>query len=213
VLEIDDVRLVLGEARFRFSLDVDSGVPHVLLGRSGSGKSTLLNLVAGFVEPDAGDIRWEGRSLLGLAPDVRPVNTLFQHHNLFAHLSVAQNVGLGLHPGLRLSAEDRTRVHDALDEVGLAAHAKKRPPDLSGGERQRVALARCLLRRKPILLMDEPFGALDDATRHDMLALTRDVLASYTPCTIVVTHDTDDATALGARVLRLVDGEVHTDGT
>ena len=211
MLEIDEVRLAFGETRFRFSLAVERDVPHVLLGRSGSGKSTLLNLIAGFLAPDAGDIRWEGRSLLGLAPDARPVNTLFQHHNLFSHLSVAQNVGLGLHPGLRLSREDHERVREALAEVGLAGHAAKRPAALSGGERQRVALARCLLRRKPVLLMDEPFGALDGATRRDMLALTREVLASYSPCTIVVTHDPDDAVALGARVLRLVDGELHDD--
>ena len=209
MLELDDVRVARGTTRLRFSLAIGGGAPHVLLGRSGSGKSTLLDLVGGFLEPDSGDIRWEGRSLLGLAPDARPVNTLFQHQNLFMHLSVAQNVGLGLHPGLRLSAVERGRVRAALDEVGLGAHAERRPSELSGGERQRVALARCLLRRRPILLMDEPFGALDGATRRDMLALTRETLADYAPCTIVVTHDPDDAAALGARVLRLADGELH----
>ena len=208
MLELDEVRLALGGARFRFSLAVGADTVHVLLGRSGSGKSTLLNLVAGFSEPDAGDIRWCGRSLLGLPPAERPVNTLFQHHNLFAHLTVRQNVGLGLHPGLKLSAAERGRVVHALERVGLAGQEDKRPPALSGGERQRVALARCLLRRKPILLMDEPFGALDGATRQEMLALTREIVASYAPCTIVVTHDPDDADGLGAEVLRVVDGEV-----
>jgi len=211
VLELDDVTLALGEARFRFSLALGADAVHVLLGRSGSGKSTLLNLVAGFAAPDTGDIRWNGASLLALAPDRRPVNTLFQHHNLFAHLSVAQNVGLGLHPGLKLTGAQHEQVRDALAAVGLAAHADKRPPALSGGEQQRVGLARCLLRRKPVLLMDEPFGALDGATRQEMIALTRDVTASYSPCTIVVTHDPEDAAGLGARVLRIADGQVRPE--
>ena len=127
MLEIDDVRLALGEARFRFSLDVGDDVPHVLLGRSGSGKSTLLNLIAGFVEPDAGDIRWQGRSLLGLAPSARPVNTLFQHHNLFSHLTVADNVGLGLHPGLRLSGR-RARAGARRARRGRSRRARAQAP-------------------------------------------------------------------------------------
>ena len=213
MLELDDTRLALGSTRFRFSLTLASDSVSVLLGRSGSGKSTLLNLVGGFVAPDSGDILWQGRSLLGLAPDRRPVNTLFQHHNLFAHLSVAQNVGLGIHPGLKLSRDDRDRVVNALERVGLGAHLDKRPPALSGGERQRVGLARCLLRRKPILLMDEPFGALDGATRLEMLALTREVIGSYSPCTIVVTHDPGDTAALGADVLRVEDGGVRGENT
>ena len=214
MLELDDVRLALGEARFRFSLALAPDSVHVLLGRSGSGKSTLLNLIAGFEAPEGGDVRWDGASLLGLPPDRRPVNTLFQHHNLFAHLSVTQNVGLGLHPGLKLSRADHAKVREALDAVGLGAHGAKRPAALSGGERQRVGLARCLLRRKPVLLMDEPFGALDGTTRGEMLALTREVIASYSPCTIVVTHDPGDADALGAGVLRVADGEVRReDGT
>ena len=212
MLELDEARVTLGSASWRFSLALEADSVNVLLGRSGSGKSTLLNLVAGFLEPEAGDVRWQGRSLVGLAPDRRPVNTLFQHHNLFAHLTVRDNVGLGLHPGLRLSAADRGRVAEALERVGLAAHAGKRPPALSGGERQRVALARCLLRRKPILLMDEPFGALDGATRAEMLALAREVIASYAPCAIVVTHEPDDARALGASVLRLENGAVRARG-
>ena len=209
MLELDDTRLALGSARFRFSLTLAERSVSALLGRSGSGKSTLLNLVGGFAAPDGGDIRWRGDSLVGLPPDRRPVNTLFQHHNLFAHLTVAQNVGLGLHPGLKLSRADHAEIAGALERVGLGDQLDKRPPALSGGERQRVGLARCLLRRQPILLMDEPFGALDGATRLDMLALTREVIESYSPCTIIVTHDPDDAAALGADVLRLEAGEVR----
>ena len=212
MLEIDDVRLALGAARFRFDVALAADSVHAVLGRSGSGKSTLLNLIGGFVRPDAGEIRWRGESLLALAPDRRPVNTLFQHHNLFEHLTVADNVGLGLHPGLKLSAEQRRAVADALGRVGLGAHADKRPPALSGGERQRVALARALLRRRPILLMDEPFGALDETTRGEMIALVREVLADYRPCTLVVTHEPDDAAALGAGVIRVEDGALRREG-
>lgn len=212
MLELDDLTLTLGNARFRIDIALPPTSIHVLLGRSGSGKSTVLNLVAGFTKPDRGDLRWHGESLLLLSPDKRPVNTLFQSNNLFAHLTVAENVGLGLHPGLKLSTEQRRTVKDALVQVGLAGHESKRPPELSGGEQQRVGLARCLLRRQPILLMDEPFGALDGATRQDMLALTRDVITRQSPCTLVVTHDPDDAVALGAKVLRMEDGGIRREG-
>lgn len=208
MLELDKVELTLGTVHLRFDHVLEPASLNVLLGRSGSGKSTLLNLIAGFVQPDSGDIRWEGRSLLPLPADRRPVNSLFQSHNLFSHLSITDNVGLGLHPGLRLTPTEKARVAEALAEVGLANHGARRPPELSGGEQQRAALARCLLRQKPILLMDEPFGALDGATRQDMLGLVREVIDRYRPCTLLVTHDPEDADALGADRIRLEDGRL-----
>ncbi len=211
-LELDGARVELGALEWLFDLRLDAHSAHALVGRSGSGKSTLLNLVAGFLEPASGDVRWKGRSLVGLSPAERPVTTLFQHDNLFEHLSVADNVGLGLDPGLRLDAGQRSAIEATLADVGLEGFGSRRPAKLSGGERQRVGLARCLLRERPILLLDEPFGALDGETRAEMLALTRTVIERHRPCVLMVTHDPDDAVAIGAGVIELVDGRLVRRG-
>ena len=212
MLELDDVRYALGDASLRLSLGIGDDVPHVLLGRSGAGKSTLLNLIAGSIAPTSGDIRWRGRSLLGLPFHARPVDTLVQDHALFPHLDVARNVALGLPPELGPYDVDHDEVREALDTADLAGLAGRRPNTLSDAERRRAALARQLLGRAPVLLMDEPFGALAGADREALRELAREVLARRRPCTIVVTHDADDAAALGARVLRLVDGELRVEG-
>jgi thiamine transport system ATP-binding protein len=132
-------------------------------GASGSGKSTLFNIIAGFEQPERGEVIILGEEMTGRAPAERPVSIIFQEHNLFAHLDVATNVGFGISPALRLDAADRMKVEDALARVGLAGFGKRLPPTLSGGERQRVALARAFVRHRPILLLDEPFAALDPA--------------------------------------------------
>jgi len=208
-LRMDDVRLAFAERHWRFDIALATDGVHALLGRSGSGKSTLLNLIGGYLEPDAGRIAWHDEPLTGLAPATRPVTTLFQHDNLFAHLSVGDNVALGLDPSLRLTPKQRERVSDSLADVELSGYERRKPGSLSGGERQRVALARCLLRNRPILLLDEPFGALDPDTRTAMIALTRELIERQRPCVVMVTHDEDDAHAIGAEVLELVDGGVR----
>ena len=212
MLEIDRLTLALGTRQWQFDLTLDTHGVYALLGRSGSGKSTLLNLIAGFMQPDGGDIRWQGQSLLDEEPADRPVTSLFQQQNLFNHLTVRQNVGLGIDPGLKLSDKQILAIQSVLDDVGLAGHENKLPGSLSGGEQQRVALARSLLRRRPILLLDEPFSALDALTRQEMTALLRQLIETYKPCVIMVTHDEDDATAMQAEVLRLVDGRIMRKG-
>ncbi len=212
MLELDKLTLSLGPRHWQFDLSLNTHGIYALLGRSGSGKSTLLNLIAGFMRPDEGDIRWQGESLLSLEPAERPVTSLFQQQNLFNHLTVRQNVGLGIDPGLKLSDKQILAIQSVLDDVGLAGHENKLPGSLSGGEQQRVALARSLLRRRPILLLDEPFSALDALTRQEMTALLRQLIETYKPCVIMVTHDEDDATAMQAEVLRLVDGRIMRKG-
>src|SRR5690606_6090346 len=134
-------------------------------GVSGSGKSTLLDLIAGFLQPRSGRLTLHGRDLLPLPPEQRPVSILFQSESLFEHLSVARNLALGL-PSSTPRAEREARTARALAEVGLAGIERQRAETLSGGQKQRVALARTLLRDRPILLLDEPFSALDDVTRE-----------------------------------------------
>jgi len=203
MLELNEARYTVAGLSWRFELQASTHSVNAILGKSGSGKSTLMNLIAGFLQPQSGDILWCGKSLLELTPDRRPVTSLFQSHNLFPHLTVKQNVGLGLHPGLKLNSDEHRQLLQVLDRVGLPGQANKRPAELSGGERQRVALARCLLRQRPILILDEPFNALDTETRHGMIDLTLDVIKLYRPCVFMVTHDPRDADALGADIVEI----------
>jgi thiamine transport system ATP-binding protein len=134
------------------------------------------------------------------------VTILFQDQNLFPHLTVAQNLGLGLRPDLRLRSEERARVDQALDQTGLAGLGSRRPSELSGGQASRAALARALLRARPILLLDEPFAALGPALRAEMLALVKDVADETGALVLMVTHDPQDARALGGMTAFVADG-------
>lgn len=209
MLQLDQAYLSLGERHWTFDINLQPNCTYALIGRSGSGKSTLLNLIGGFIQPDSGEIIWQNQSLLQSQPAQRPITTLFQQNNLFEHLSVWQNIALGIAPNLRLSADNVERVDTVIKHIGLDGYASKRPPQLSGGEQQRVALARCLLRRKPILLLDEPFSALDATTRKEMIELLHTVINDIQPLVIMITHDEDDAKALNAQVLNMRNSSVH----
>jgi thiamine transport system ATP-binding protein len=177
-------------------------------GASGSGKSTLFNIIAGFEQPERGEVIILGEEMTGRAPAERPVSIIFQEHNLFAHLDVATNVGFGISPALRLDAANRTKVEDALARVGLAGFGKRLPPTLSGGERQRVALARAFVRHRPILLLDEPFAALDPGMRAEMRALISDLHEEEGNTILMITHHPDDVRALADSVLFLDRGRI-----
>jgi thiamine transport system ATP-binding protein len=200
-------RVVLAQGAFRLAADwaVELGARVAVIGPSGAGKSTLLMAIAGFLAPVAGRILWQGQDLGPLAPGERPVSMLFQDQNLFPHLTLAENLGLGLSARLRLTAEDRVRIEAALDRVGLAGLAARRPAALSGGQAGRAALARVLLRARPILLLDEPFAALGPALKADMLALVADIAAETGALVLMVTHDPGDARAFAGQVV-LVEG-------
>jgi thiamine transport system ATP-binding protein len=183
---------------YHFSFFAQSGEVTAVSGASGSGKSTLLDLLAGFLEPSGGELYLEHLDLLPLAPEQRPISLLLQTDNLFEHLSAEANAALGL-PRSTPRAEVKSLVAAALAEVGLAGYENRLAANLSGGQKQRVALARTLLRARPILLLDEPFSALDDVTR----SATRDVVADLTRRhgwhTILVSHHADDIAALASR--------------
>ncbi|WP_085902525.1 thiamine ABC transporter ATP-binding protein [Kiloniella majae] len=186
-----------------FDLRVEPNELVAILGPSGVGKSTLLSLIAGFEDPASGTITFEGKKLNTLSPSERPITTLFQEHNLFAHLTAEENIGLGIHPGLRLRDQDKDQITQALNDVGLKGLEKRLPAELSGGQRQRVALARCLVRRRPILLLDEPFSALDQDLRKDMLKLVKDLHKNHDLLTLMVTHLKEDADAIADRIVHL----------
>lgn len=193
MLLLEDVELRQGAFRLRADWQAARGARIAVIGPSGGGKSTLLHAIAGFLAPAAGRILWDGRDLLPVRPGDRPVSILFQDQNLFPHLSVFDNAALGLSPRLRLTAADRGRVAAALDRVGLSGLGDRRPGSLSGGQIGRAALARALLRARPVLLLDEPFAALGPALKAEMLALLAEVQAETGALTLMVTHDPTDA--------------------
>ena len=194
---------------YEYELDVAAGEIACLTGKSGSGKSTCLDLIAGFIEPRAGRVMIEGADVLAMAPEDRPLTILFQKDNLFEHLSAFQNIALGISTSLRLTKGEEREVQNALERVGLLPRAEQRASRLSGGEQQRVALARCLMRGRPVLLLDEPFAALDAETRTDMLALVRALVTDQRLATLMVTHDIDECEKIADRHYELVDGRTR----
>lgn len=214
--------LTCEEVRFRYRRDsaemvFDCRFPEgsitALVGPSGSGKSTLVNLVAGFEIAEAGAIRHGGRDIGVLPVSERPVSMVFQENNLFAHMRVFDNVALGVSPSLKLDTESRDRVDAALASVGLSGHGARLPSELSGGERQRVALARVIVRDRPILLLDEAFASLGPALRAEMLDLLAAIHHERRMITIMVTHFPDDARRIAERTVFLAEGRVVAEGS
>lgn len=209
MLTVDNMRITLGAFHLAGDFTITPGARVAVLGPSGAGKSTLLAAIAGFQPLDAGQILWDAKPM-PKDPAARPISMVFQDNNLFPHLTVAQNVGLGLRPNLRLSTEDHTRVANALTRVGLQGMGDRKPAQLSGGQIARVALARVLLRDRPVLLLDEPFGALGPALKAEMLELVRELLIESSATLLMVSHDPEDARVLCDQVVLVADGVAHT---
>ncbi|MCK0126623.1 ATP-binding cassette domain-containing protein [Gelidibacter sp. F2691] len=208
MLTVDQIRIELGEFHLAGDLTLAEGARVAVLGPSGAGKSTLLAAIAGFQPLTAGTVRWKGDAMPN-DPAARPISMVFQDNNLFPHLTVAQNVGLGLRPNLRLTTEDHARVTQALTRVGLESMEDRKPAQLSGGQIARVALARVLLRDRPVLLLDEPFGALGPALKAEMLYLVRELLDETGATLLMVSHDPEDARVLCDQVVLVAEGVAH----
>jgi len=176
---------------WRFHFSVAAGHCLAVRGASGTGKSTLLNLVAGFLAPKSGEILWNNQAIHNLPAWERPVTSVFQEHNLFEHLDVFTNIGLGLHPGMKLSPEQQSAIEQGLEQTRLGGFGARLPGELSGGQRQRVALLRAILRRKPVLLLDEPMTGLDPDARAIIRALLLQEKASGITL-ILASHDEED---------------------
>ncbi|MDE2385895.1 MAG: ATP-binding cassette domain-containing protein [Alphaproteobacteria bacterium] len=179
-----------------------------VLGPSGAGKSSLLNVIAGFDDLVSGRVLIDGEDVSRASPARRPISMVFQDHNLFPHLSVWDNVALGAAASLRLTEEDKSRVDEALARVGLASLTARKPFRLSGGERQRVALARVLVRRSKVLLLDEPFAALDPGLRAEMLQEVVDLTREQKLTTLLVTHQPEEIRAAVDDMLFVAAGQV-----
>jgi thiamine transport system ATP-binding protein len=196
---------------YLFSLTAKGGEVTAISGVSGSGKSTLLDLLAGFLTPSAGTVTLDGRDLLPLPPEARPISLLLQSESLFEHLSAASNIALGLPRGTART-EAQGQISAALAEVGLDGIGAQKASTLSGGQKQRIALARTLLRARPVLLLDEPFSALDDETRVVIRDLVRSLTIRHDWHTILVSHHADDVDALASRRYLLRDGRLTEAG-
>lgn len=209
VLHLD--RVILSEPGFRLTADwtLHTGTRCAVIGPSGAGKSTLLNAIAGFVAPDAGAIRWNDGDITALPPGDRPLTILFQDQNLFPHLTIDQNLSLGLSPRLRLTAAQREKLDQALNRVGLSGLGNRKPAQLSGGQQGRAALARALLRARPVLLLDEPFAALGPALKAEMLDLVTEVATESGATVLMVTHDPNDARRFADQTILVADGVAH----
>jgi len=184
----------------RVSVELKEGEMFVLLGRSGSGKTTVLRMIAGLVRPDSGRIVLHGQDVTHAAPQSRGTGFVFQNYSVFRHMSVAENVEFGLRIRGEKAPERRARREELLDLVSLSGLGDRYPNELSGGQQQRVALARALAYRPGVLLLDEPFGALDAGTRTQLRRALREIQRRVGVTTVLVTHDQDEAFELGDRI-------------
>ena len=190
------------------SFDIGANEFFALLGPSGCGKTTLLRMMAGFENPTSGEILIDGQNMVGIQPNDRPVNMVFQSYAVFPHMTVKENVGYGLMVTGTPADEIETRVRDALDMVKLGELAGRNPDQLSGGQRQRVALARALVKRPKVLLLDEPLSALDAKLREQMQLELAHLQADVGITFVIVTHDQDEALSMADRIAVMNTGQV-----
>ena len=212
-LTLDRLTFTMGDWGLCASLQVRRGECAALIGASGAGKSTLLSLIAGFETPDRGAILVDNQDIGSLAPAQRPVTMMFQEHNLFAHLSLYDNIALGCHPGLNLTPADHETINQALEATQLGDISRRRPAEVSGGERQRAALARCLCQKRPLLLLDEPFANLDPRLRQQMHALVDKLRQTHELTVIVVSHLPHEAARIADRMVFMHEGKITEQGS
>lgn len=200
MLDVKDLRFRRpGGQEFSYYFTLEAGHILAVQGVSGVGKTTLLDLIAGFETPDSGTISWMGRPFSASSPWERPVTTVFQDDNLFAHLTCRQNVALGL----ALPESRETDIDAAFESLGIGGLQSRYPDEISGGQQQRVALARALLRDRPVLLLDESFSALDWNTRQDCFDALQELATTRGMAVLIVSHDERDAAYLGCHVMTL----------
>ncbi|WP_163834422.1 thiamine ABC transporter ATP-binding protein [Spartinivicinus ruber] len=188
MLELLNIKVKQGDNLFTYNNQVKKGAFCRIVGPSGVGKTTLLETIAGFNTVVAGEMKWLGQSFTYRKPSRRPVSMMFQQDNLFAHLSIYTNIALGVRPSAKLNTAESQQLQQLCLQLGIADQLEKQPTQLSGGQQQRAALARAIIHKKPVLLLDEPFSALDKALREDCIVLTDTMRRQYNLTVLMVTH-------------------------
>ena len=189
--------------KFQFNFFVKEGEIVTLEGPSGIGKTTLVNLIAGFLQPEKGEIYWHKERIDSLDPVERPVSTIFQTDNLFEHLSCFQNVSLASSSDGKISNSRVEQINNYFLEMGIGNLQSRFPGEISGGQQARVSIVRALLANKPILLLDEPVSSLDERTRFETLEVIKKTALKYNLTLIIVSHQKEDRKFLNARQIRL----------
>tara|TARA_B100002051_G_C16705127_1_gene623297 strand:- start:12 stop:707 length:696 start_codon:yes stop_codon:yes gene_type:complete len=207
MLQVKNLFVDLGGFRLTADFEIERGSLISIVGPSGAGKSTILNALAGFIPLTSGVIKWNGSDITKLDPGLRPLSILFQDYNLFSHLTVKDNIAIGLRPNLKLDDLETEMVNSVIEEVGLSKFKFIKPFQLSGGQRTRVSLARSIVRSKPILLLDEAFSGLGPALRSEMIKLIKDKSIKEGITLIMVSHHIKDAIELDQKVIFVNDGE------
>jgi putative spermidine/putrescine transport system ATP-binding protein len=214
-IRLSGVRKAYGDvvAVAGIDLEIASGEFFTMLGPSGSGKTTTLRMIAGFEQPDAGTIELGGQDVVDLPPYDREVNTVFQDYALFPHMTVGDNVEYGMRVKRVAKAERARRRDEALEMVRLTGYGDRKPSELSGGQRQRVALARSIVNRPRVLLLDEPLGALDLKLREQMQVELKQIQGDVGITFVYVTHDQEEALTMSDRIAVFNDGRIEQVGT
>ncbi len=208
-LQLDQIQARSGAFDLSADFSVQAGQRVAIIGASGSGKSTLLDVIAGFLYPVTGVVRWAEQEITAHPPGDRPISILFQDTNLFPHLTIGQNLALALNPSSgRLRAGDADKINTSLARVGLEGFSERRLSEMSGGQQSRAALARVLLQGRPVLLLDEPFAALGPALKVEMLALVAEVADAEGLTVLLVSHDPQDARRFASQTIVVEAGQV-----
>ena len=207
MLQVKNLFVDLGGFRLTADFEIERGSLISIVGPSGAGKSTILNALAGFIPLTSGVIKWNGSDITKLDPGLRPLSILFQDYNLFSHLTVKDNIAIGLRPNLKLDDLETEMVNSVIEEVGLSKFKFIKPFQLSGGQRTRVSLARSIVRSKPILLLDEAFSGLGPALRSEMIKLIKNKSIKEGITLIMVSHHIKDAIELDQKAIFVNDGE------
>ena len=191
------------------NLSLESDKIYAIIGPSGAGKSTFLNLISGFSEISSGSILWNEQEISDLPPSKRNISILFQDNNLFPHLSVWRNLALAVSHWPKISNDDEAKLHSVISEVGIRGLENRKPSQLSGGQQSRVALARVLLQKNKILLLDEPFAALGPSLKDQMLELIEKIARNRGLLVLMVTHDPADANKIASQTIVIKNNKVH----
>lgn len=210
MLKIENAVIENGDFRLSADLQVETAQKVAVIGPSGAGKSTLIGAIAGFYPLIKGRIFWNGTDITDVEPGQRPVAMLFQDSNMFPHLSIARNVGLGIRPDFNLNLDQSEQVQSAIKRVGLDGMGNRKPAALSGGQQSRAALARVLVQDRPLLLLDEPFAALGPALKTEMLDLVDDLVRETGATLLMVSHAPEDARRIADQVILVEGGVAHS---